>query len=124
MAYVAAFRAGLAAVHRSPGRVSRVVAQRAIAACERIHGPDVDRLLALLRRLEAEAALEEARAFAAQVASDETEPEMAIERVTETAEPLYVLRRPPPLIAVNALGDVEFLPAPIEALPVAMPEAA
>jgi uncharacterized protein (DUF2336 family) len=127
MGFLAPFRAALVALagHCTPGQVSRLVAQRAIAACEKVRGgPDGERLLALLRRLEMEAALEEARAFAAEVACDETELEMGFEGPEEPAEPLYVLRRPPPLIAVNALGDIEFLPAPIEALPVALPEAA
>ncbi len=129
MGCVAPFRAALAALagrrDLAPGRVLRPVAQRAIAACEKIRGPDAERLLALLRRLETEAALEEARAFAEEVASDEADAQQEFENLDEAiVEPLYVLRRPPPLISVNASGDIEFLPPPIEALPIPMAQAA
>jgi uncharacterized protein (DUF2336 family) len=129
MGCVGPFRAALAALAGSrsdqPNRVLRPVVQRAIAACENIREPDVERLLALLRRLETEAALEEARAFAAEVAADEEENESELESLNNAPPaPSYVLQRAPPLIAVNAFGDVEFLPPPIEALPLAAREAA
>jgi uncharacterized protein (DUF2336 family) len=129
MGCVAPFRAALAALAGRPSepsnRVLRPVAQRAIAVCENIRERDAERLLPLLRRLETEAALEEARAFAAEVALDGEADEAEFEQldISAPAAP-YVLRRPPPLISVNAFGDVEFLPPPIEALPLTVAEAA
>ncbi len=126
MPYLAPFRAALAALaecrNPRPGQIQRSVAQRAIARCEAGGGPDLERLAGLLRRLEAEAALEQARAFAAEAAADEASadappPDVAIHS-------LHVLRKPPPLIAVNGLGDVDLLPPPIEALPVVLADAA
>ncbi len=60
------FRAALAAIEEFPAdhgdRVLRPIVARAIAACESEQSPGLSRLLSLLRRLEAEAALGEARA--------------------------------------------------------------
>jgi hypothetical protein len=40
------------------------------------------------------------------------------------ARSAYIVRSPPPLIAVNAFGDIELLPAPIVSLPMDIAEAA
>jgi hypothetical protein len=47
-----------------------------LSDCEAINGGELDRLLALLRRFELEAALEQARAAASAAASDATPPGM------------------------------------------------
>lgn len=127
--FVAPFRAALAALapYRNlvAGRVLRPVVQRAIAACAGGGGWGLDRLIGLLRRLEAEAALEEARAFAEEVAIEAAKEEAMRERADEAlAQSAYVVRSPPPLIAVNAFGDIELLPAPIASLPMDIAEAA
>jgi hypothetical protein len=127
--YFTPFRAALAALadHRNfvAGHVLPSVAQSAIAACQRAKALESDRLLALLRRLETEAALEEARAFAAEVATAEEGVEIAPPHVDLAAvDSVYVLRKPPPLIAVNGLGDIELLPAPIDVLPIGLAQAA
>ncbi len=62
-----AFRAALDAAahyadtHRA-GRLSLAMTRRVLAACEAANGGELDRLIALLRRFEVEAALDEARA--------------------------------------------------------------
>ncbi len=75
--YLAAFRAALAAqreygaAHDSAARLSMVMIERVLTACEDIGGPEMDRLMALLRRFEMEAALEEAREAAAAMTAPE-----------------------------------------------------
>lgn len=49
-------------------QISRFVTERVIAACEAIDSPELEKLMSLLRRFEAEAAREEARAFATESA--------------------------------------------------------
>jgi uncharacterized protein (DUF2336 family) len=65
--FLAQFRAALAAADDfvADGRVLRPIVSRVIARCEGERSPELSGLLALLRRLEAEAALGEARAVAA-----------------------------------------------------------
>lgn len=68
--FLPAFRAALEAqrefgcAHRGEARLSLVMIERVLTACEEINGGELDKLMALLRRFEMEAALEEARAAA------------------------------------------------------------
>lgn len=78
-----AFRAALAAQreygHAGAGgaHLSLVMIERVITACEEINRGDLDRLMALLRRFEREAALEEARMETARLAAEAQIPEVA-----------------------------------------------
>jgi uncharacterized protein (DUF2336 family) len=71
--FLPVFRAALTALNEAqiaPGdQVVRALTARVMAACERINSPELDRLMSLLRRFEAEAAREEARAFAVESAA-------------------------------------------------------
>lgn len=81
-----AFRAALEAqreygdVHGGAARLSLVMIERVLTACEEINGGELDRLMALLRRFEMEAALEEARASAAQMAAEAEAPAVSAQR--------------------------------------------
>jgi uncharacterized protein (DUF2336 family) len=130
--YFAPCRAALAALHifgaDENGGVVRPIVRHMIAACEAERAPELDRLLPLLRRLEGEAAREEARAFvraaAAERARDRAQEEAAREAsdpndaepaTLDAIEPDGVPLQPfPLLIAVNGLGDVEILPTLID----------
>jgi len=72
--FLAPFRVALAALDEFEGegadRALGPVAARVIAACEAAGSPDLARLLSLLRRLEAEAAVEAARLYAENVAAE------------------------------------------------------
>ncbi|MCX7899784.1 MAG: DUF2336 domain-containing protein [Methylocystis sp.] len=76
--YLAAFRAALEALREygpdSDARLSLVMIERVLTACESANRGELDRLLALLRRFEMEAALEEARASAATLAMEAEAP--------------------------------------------------
>jgi uncharacterized protein (DUF2336 family) len=123
--YFAPIRAALAELNASAAeaqdRLLRPVICRAIEACQSANTPALDRLVSLLRRLEAEAAIEETRA----VARDLAEEEAAEAQARHT--PLVALNRdepaaeaPPLMIAVNAFGEVELLPDAIDAIVVAV----
>ncbi len=76
-AFLPAFRAALAGVETlrpPPGAISRALTEQVIAACERRADPSLAHALALLWRLAAEAAREEARQFAADAAAAPTDP--------------------------------------------------
>jgi uncharacterized protein (DUF2336 family) len=66
--FLPVFRVALLALDEAKGarsdQLSLDLVGRVIAVCEKINAPDLDRLVSLLRRLESEAARQEARAFA------------------------------------------------------------
>lgn len=74
--FLPAFRAALEAqreygsAHGGEARLSLVMIERVLTACEEINRGELDRLMALLRRFEMEAALEEARVEAARLAAE------------------------------------------------------
>ncbi|WP_036283083.1 DUF2336 domain-containing protein [Methylocystis sp. ATCC 49242] len=74
--YLPAFRAALEAqreyadVNGGEAKLSLVMIERVLTACEEINGGELDKLMALLRRFEMEAALEEARIEAARFAAE------------------------------------------------------
>ncbi len=74
--FLPAFRAALEAqyeygdVHGAEARLSLMMIERVLTACEEINGGELDKLMALLRRFEMEAALEEARVQAARLAAE------------------------------------------------------
>jgi uncharacterized protein (DUF2336 family) len=74
--FLPAFRAALEAqreygdIHDGDARLSLVMIERVLTACEEINGGELDKLMALLRRFEMEAALEEARIEAARIAAE------------------------------------------------------
>jgi uncharacterized protein (DUF2336 family) len=74
MHFLSPFRVALAALDEfeadGADRALRPVVARVIAACEAAGSPDLARLLSLLRRLEAEAALVEARIYAGDIAAE------------------------------------------------------
>lgn len=78
-----AFRAALEAQREygdaqgGEARLSLVMIERVLTACEEINGGELDKLMALLRRFEMEAALEEARAEAARMAAEAQTPPLA-----------------------------------------------
>jgi len=102
------FRVALAALpeieSRAGERASRPVVARVIAACEASRSPDLAKLLSLLRRVEAEAALEEARAFA---------EDLAAARTPFAAEPAYDWPRP--IVLIDALDAAEATPPALAA---------
>jgi uncharacterized protein (DUF2336 family) len=75
-----AFRAALEAqreygdMHDGEARLSLMMIERVLTACEEINGGELDKLMALLRRFEMEAALEQARVEAARIAAESTVP--------------------------------------------------
>jgi uncharacterized protein (DUF2336 family) len=81
--FLPAFRAALSAQREyghvgSPDpRLSLVMVERVITACESMNEGQLDMLLALLRRFEREAALEEARAETARITQEATVPDVA-----------------------------------------------
>jgi uncharacterized protein (DUF2336 family) len=81
--FLPAFRAALEAqreygdMHEREARLSLVMIERVLTACEEINGGELDRLMALLRRFEMEAALEEARAEAARLAAEAQAPSVS-----------------------------------------------
>jgi len=74
--FLPAFRAALEAqreyggAHGGEARLSLVMIERVLTACEEINGGELDKLMALLRRFEMEAALEAARMEAARLAAE------------------------------------------------------
>ncbi|PPD46171.1 MAG: hypothetical protein CTY15_02030 [Methylocystis sp.] len=74
--FLPAFRAALeaqreyAGVHGGEARLSLVMIERVLTACEEINGGELGKLMALLRRFEMEAALEEARTHAARLTAE------------------------------------------------------
>jgi uncharacterized protein (DUF2336 family) len=75
-----AFRAALEAqreygdLHDGEARLSLMMIERVLTACEEINGGELDKLMALLRRFEMEAALEQARVEAARIAAEAAVP--------------------------------------------------
>ena len=80
--FLPVFRAALVAIEEAGaaanGELSCELIQRVIAACEKLKSADLDRLMALLRRFEAEAARQQARAFAAQATAAPAAPPVLI----------------------------------------------
>ncbi len=82
MKLLPAFRAALeaqrefGAVEDGDARLSLVMVERVLTACEELNGGELDRLMALLRRFEMEAALEQARAAAPLLFESNAEPDM------------------------------------------------
>lgn len=78
--FLPAFRAALEAqreygdIHGGEARLSLVMIERVLTACDEINGGELDRLMALLRRFEMEAAMAEARTEAARLASEAQAP--------------------------------------------------
>jgi uncharacterized protein (DUF2336 family) len=110
-----AFRAALAFVHEAPvvrcDQISRVLTERVIAACQMTGSPEIDRLMSLLRRFEAEAAREEARAFTADSAAYRAPPPLLV-RFEEFEE-----RAPssaPLLLSVQDVVAPDTAPPPVE----------
>ena len=74
--FLPAFRAALEAqreyadVHGGEARLSLVMIERVLTACEEINGGELDKLMALLRRFEMEAALDEARTESARLMAE------------------------------------------------------
>lgn len=81
--FLPAFRAALEAlreysdVHGGEAKLSLVMIERVLTACDEINGGELDKLMALLRRFEMEAALEEARALSARLAAEAEAPAIA-----------------------------------------------
>jgi uncharacterized protein (DUF2336 family) len=81
--FLPAFRAALEAqreyadVLDGEARLSLVMIERVLTACDEINDGELDRLMALLRRFEREAALEEARFEAARLTAETRAPEVA-----------------------------------------------
>jgi uncharacterized protein (DUF2336 family) len=81
-ALLPAFRAALAAhgtfqagrEAATDARLSRAMIERVLAACERLNATDVAKLMALLRRFDAEAAREEARAVSIEMITRRSPP--------------------------------------------------
>ncbi len=77
--FLPAFRAALEAqrefdglnTERGEAQLSLIMIERVLTACEELNGGELDRLMALLRRFEMEAALEQARAAAPLLAEPE-----------------------------------------------------
>lgn len=78
--FLPAFRAALeaqreyASAHDGEARLSLVMIERVLTACDGINSGELDKLMALLRRFEMEAALEEARVAAARFAAEAEAP--------------------------------------------------
>jgi uncharacterized protein (DUF2336 family) len=81
--FLPAFRAALEAqreysdIHGGEARLSLMMIERVLTACDEINGGELDRLMALLRRFEMEAALEEARLEAARISAEARAPTVA-----------------------------------------------
>ncbi|WP_158814111.1 DUF2336 domain-containing protein [Methylocapsa sp. S129] len=116
--FLPAFRAALAALDEAKiahgDRISRALIERVIAACERVNSPELVKLMSLLRRFEAEAAREEARAFVAESAAHRRAPALLVrfEEGLGDDEPTNA----PMLIAAQAPPALEAEPPPV-ALP-------
>jgi uncharacterized protein (DUF2336 family) len=93
-------------------QLSRALIERVIAVCERIDSPELDRLMSLLRRFEAEAAREEARAFAAELATHRQAPSLLV-RLDEGLRDESAANAPM-LITVEAPFFAEIASPPIE----------
>jgi hypothetical protein len=92
-------------------QISRVLTERVIAACQMTGSPEIDRLMSLLRRFEAEAAREEARAFTADSAAYRAPPPLLV-RFEEFEE-----RAPssaPLLLSVQDVLAPDTAPPPVE----------
>ena len=84
-ALLPAFEAALAAQDEqgaamnkgTQARLSRIMIERVLTACERLDSADLGKLMALLRRFEAEAACEEAREFSRLIQFEEERAETA-----------------------------------------------
>ncbi|MGJ0391441.1 MAG: DUF2336 domain-containing protein [Methylocystis sp.] len=95
--FLPAFRAALEAQREYAGfidgeaRLSLVMVERVLTACEEINGGELERLMALLRRFEMEAALEEARIEAARIAAEAQAPEIAAPAVFSGVGPAPII---------------------------------
>jgi uncharacterized protein (DUF2336 family) len=97
-ALLPAFRAALEALYtietadNSGARLSRQRIERVLTSCEAVNRGELDKLLAVLRRLDAEAAREDARAFSANLpARDEPRPKIEVPRPRVPDEPLLLV---------------------------------
>jgi hypothetical protein len=83
-ALLPAFRAALeahreyAGLHGGDARLSLVMIERVLTACAEINSGELDKLMALLRRFEMEAALEDARVEAARLTAEAQAPAVAV----------------------------------------------
>lgn len=116
--FLPAFRAALSALQEvaipRADQISRAATERVIAACERINCHELDGLLSLLRRFEAEAARQEARDFAADPA-----PARPAQALLVRLEAGFLDEEPtdaPLLIAVETPSD-DWTEAPLVELP-------
>ena len=96
-----AFRAAIEALETidltdmSGGRLSRQSVEWVLTACSAQHSTELERLLAVLRRFEAEAAREEARSFSAAVSRQVTPPPIPkAPRLSMPSEPPLLLTDP------------------------------
>ena len=92
--------------------MSRAVAERVIAGCERLNSRDLESLMSLLRRLQAEAAREEARLFASDAAAFGRAPPLLIPPRDGAADDLPALA--PPVSAVDGPGASEVSSPPVQ----------
>ena len=80
--FLPVFRAALTALGEIQiergDQLSCALTERVIATCEKINAPELDRLVSLLRRYQAEAAREEARLFAAESAAHREMPPLLV----------------------------------------------
>jgi uncharacterized protein (DUF2336 family) len=123
--YFGAIRAALAELNASGAEAQdqllRPVISRAIEACQSAKDPALDRLVSLLRRLEAEAAIEETRAVARSLAEEEAaEGNACFAPLVSLIPDDDAAQAPPLMIAVNAFGEVELLPSAIDTIVVAV----
>lgn len=104
--FLPAFRAALEAqreyadIHGGEAQLSLVMIERVLTACEEINGGELDKLMALLRRFEMEAALEEARVEAARIAAE-----------AEAARIMAEAAQAPEIVAPAAFNDSFAAPA-------------
>jgi uncharacterized protein (DUF2336 family) len=114
--FLPVIRAALTALREAPilrgDQLSRALTGRVIAACEMVDSPDLDTLMALLRRFDAEAAREEARTFAEETAAYRLMPTL-IARFDGEFEDGEATNSPL-LFAVEQCPEPEIEPPPIE----------
>ncbi|GAC1549218.1 MAG: DUF2336 domain-containing protein [Beijerinckiaceae bacterium] len=89
---------GSAETSRHTGRLSRTIVERVLTACQQVNKGDLDSLIALLRRFEAEALREEARVLARDLRHPEPETGLVVPLVARSIE-----RSIGPLIDLAAL---------------------
>jgi uncharacterized protein (DUF2336 family) len=112
--FLAAFRAALVALDEtrmtSGDHVSGVLIERVVAACEKANAPELNKLMALLRRFEAEAAREEARLFACESKAYRPVPVLLVDFDGPIATNVPELLAFDPLIGLDASPPLVELP--------------